>query len=138
MEKERLRSIPTRAARIERAKARAAILLFLAAWALASGAHAHALLDHADPAVGSTVAAPPRELALWFTQSVEPAFSHVEVRDDGGHRVDAGALRRDERDARLLHVPLEAIGSGSYEVLWRVVSADTHKTEGRFRFTVVR
>ena len=33
------------------------------------------LSDHASPLVGGTVAAAPREVTLWFTQSLEPAFS---------------------------------------------------------------
>jgi len=40
----------------------------------APAAQAHAFLDHAVPAVGGT-APPPREVRLWFTEAVEPAFS---------------------------------------------------------------
>jgi hypothetical protein len=101
-----------------------------------STAYAHALLDHASPRVGSTVAAAPTELLLWFTQKLEPAFSTVEVRDASGARVDDGQVQADSSDASMLHVPLKLLGSGSYEVRWRVLSVDTHTTEGRFRFNV--
>ena len=103
---------------------------------VASMAHAHAVLDHANPRVGSTVAAPPRELLLWFTQKLEPAFSTVEVRDSNGARVDDGPAQVDPSDASLLRVPLKHLSSGSYEVRWRILSVDTHTTEGRFRFKV--
>ena len=39
----------------------------------AGEATAHAFLDHAEPRVGNKVAAPPREVTLWFTQKLEPA-----------------------------------------------------------------
>jgi copper resistance protein C len=38
---------------------------------------AHAMLDHASPRVGNTVASAPKEVVLWFTQKLEPAFSSV-------------------------------------------------------------
>ena len=47
---------------------------------LATGeASAHAFLDHAEPRVGNTVATAPREVTLWFTQKLEPAFSTITV-----------------------------------------------------------
>jgi methionine-rich copper-binding protein CopC len=104
----------------------------------ASTADAHALLDHARPRVGSTVAEAPTELLLWFTQKLEPAFSTVEVRDANGARVDDGRVQVDSSNASLLHVPLKPLASGGYEVRWRVLSVDTHTTEGRFRFNVGR
>ena len=61
---------------------------------LAAGeAAAHALLDHAEPPVGNTVATPPREVTLWFTQKLEPAFSTVTVTNAAGQRVDTGKAR---------------------------------------------
>ena len=53
-------------------------------------ASAHAFLDHAEPRVGNTVAASPREVKLWFTQKLEQAFSTIEVTDGSGQRVDTG------------------------------------------------
>ena len=66
--------------------------LVLVAGALAIGAEpsawAHAFLDHASPAVGSSVPASPPVVTLWFTQDLEPAFSNVTVTNDAGQRVD--------------------------------------------------
>ena len=60
---------------------------------LATGeASAHALLDHAEPRVGNAVATAPREVTLWFTQKLEPAFSSITVTNSVGQRVDAGLL----------------------------------------------
>src|SRR5262249_15406073 len=113
-----------------------ALLKLLPLLCVTTVADAHALLDRANPRVGSTVATAPVELLLWFTQKLEPAFSTVEVRDANGARVDGGRVQLDSSDASLLHVPLKPLVGGSYEVRWRVLSVDTHTTEGRFRFKV--
>jgi len=114
---------------------RAALLLGLS-WVGASQATAHAFLDHAAPRVGSTVSAPPSELRLSFTQELEPAFSTVEVVDESGTKVDKGDVQVDPHDAAILHVSLNPLPPGTYKVIWRVVSVDTHPTEGDFTFQV--
>jgi methionine-rich copper-binding protein CopC len=96
-------------------------------------AAAHAFLDHAEPRVGNTVRPAPRELTLWFTQNLEPAFSTVTVTDASGQRVDAG---KPSISGSVVRVPLRSIGAGTYRVTWRVLSVDTHTTEGSFSFTV--
>ena len=54
------------------------ILVALVAGAVAIGAapsvRAHAFLDHASPPVGSSLAASPPVVTLWFTQDLEPTF----------------------------------------------------------------
>jgi methionine-rich copper-binding protein CopC len=99
-------------------------------------AHAHAFLDRSEPRVGATVRAAPAELKLWFTQEIEPAFSTVKVLDANGKRVDKADARVDFADRGLLRVSLDALGPGVYTVAWRVVSVDTHVTEGDFAFHV--
>jgi len=97
-------------------------------------AAAHAFLDHADPRVGSTVDASPSTVTLFFTEPVEPAFSHVEVEEADGRKVATEAVRHPAPDR--LELPLPALSPGNYTVRWGVVSVDTHPTEGRFTFTV--
>jgi methionine-rich copper-binding protein CopC len=98
-----------------------------------TGAKAHAFLDHASPLVGSTVAAAPHEVALWFTQNLEPAFSSVQVTDANGARVDSG---KPQISGNSMRVGLKSLASGSYKVHWRALSVDTHTTEGSFSFQV--
>ena len=44
----------------------------------------------------------------------------------------------DPENPRLLHVSLPpGLNAGTYKVVWRVVSVDTHVTEGSFTFQVV-
>jgi len=107
----------------------AALVLLLAA----SQAQAHATLDHAEPRVGNRVATPPREVTLWFTQKLEPAFSRVTVTNAAGERVDTGKARV---SGSQMSVSLRSGGVGTYHVNWHVLSADTHTTEGDFSFQV--
>jgi methionine-rich copper-binding protein CopC len=96
-------------------------------------AEAHAFLDHAEPRVGSTVPTAPRELALFFAQNLEPAFSSVEVSDANGKRVDLG---KPSISASVMRVGLKPLPPGTYRVRWQVLSVDTHTTEGSFTFRV--
>jgi len=96
-------------------------------------ATAHALLDRAEPRVGNTVATAPREVTLWFTQKLEAAFSTVTVTNAAGQRVDTGKPRV---SGNQMSVSLRSGGAGTYRVTWRVLSVDTHRTEGRFSFEV--
>ena len=101
---------------------------------LATGAaQAHAFLDHAEPRVVNKVASPPREVTLWFTQKLEPAFSSVTVTNAAGERVDSGKPRV---SGEQMSISLRAGGAGTYRVNWHVLSVDAHTTEGNFTFQV--
>jgi methionine-rich copper-binding protein CopC len=111
----------------------ATVVLLLAA---AGSAFAHAHLDRASPAVGSTVTPAPKEVVLWFTNQLEPAFSSIEVRDEKGASVQAGKASVDRGNRTQLRAPLKALSPGTYKVMWRVLSVDTHRTQGDFTFRV--
>lgn len=98
-----------------------------------AAASAHAMLERAEPRVGNKVAAPPREVTLWFTQKLEPAFSGISVTNAAGERVDSGKARV---SGNQMSISLRAGGSGTYHVNWHVLSVDTHTTEGNFTFQV--
>jgi methionine-rich copper-binding protein CopC len=102
----------------------------------APAARAHAFLDHASPAVGSSVPAAPPVVTLWFTQDLEPAFSNVTVTNDAGQRVDLGNAQIAQGSPAELQVGLKSLPPGTYTVSWHVVSVDTHPTEGTFTFEV--
>ena len=102
----------------------------------AAGAGAHAFLDRADPRVGSTVRTPPIQVRLWFTESLEPAFSSVQVVNEAGQRVDKGDSQVDPSNLALLRISLASLPPGTYNVIWRVLSVDSHVTQGDFTFRV--
>jgi copper resistance protein C len=111
---------------------------FLILLAESARLEAHAFLKDAAPGVGSTVQTSPSEVRIRFTESIEPAFSSIQVLDASGKEVDKRDLYLDRSDHALLCVSLPRLGAGIYKVVWRVVSVDTHVTNGSFTFRVVR
>jgi copper resistance protein C len=99
----------------------------------ATSAWAHAFLDHADPKVGSTVQESPSKVTVWMTENLEPAFSKLQVFDANGTEVD----RKDTKvNGNVMTVSLPKLVAGTYRVSWQVVSVDTHRTSGKFDFSL--
>lgn len=117
-------------------KLRERLLGLVLGLALSGAALAHAMLDRSAPPVGGSVKGPPARVDLWFTESLEAAFSRLRVLDAAGHRVDGGDARVDKADGTHLSVSVGSLPPGRYRVVWRVVSVDTHATEGDFTFDV--
>jgi len=111
-------------------------LAALAAVASTPRAEAHAQLDHASPAVGSTVKAAPKEVTLSFTEAVEPKFSSIEVQNAKGAAMQSGTAKGVAGNTAQLTVVVKPLAAGTYKVNWRVLSVDTHRTRGSFSFTV--
>ncbi|PYI79168.1 MAG: copper resistance protein CopC [Verrucomicrobia bacterium] len=99
---------------------------------------AHAFLERAEPAVGSTVQTSPSEARVLFTENIEPALSTVQVFDASGKEVDKRDMHLDLLNHALLRISLPRLEAGTYKVVWRVVSVDTHVTNGNFIFRVAR
>jgi copper resistance protein C len=99
---------------------------------------AHAFLKDANPGVGSTIQTSPSEVRIRFTENIEPAVSSIQVFNTSGKEVDKRDLHLDRSDHALLHISLPPLAAGTYKVTWRVVSVDTHVTNGDFTFRVVR
>jgi copper resistance protein C len=114
------------------------VIFFLILVAASARLEAHAFLKDADPGVGSTIQRSPSEVRIRFTENIEPAVSSIQVFDASGKEVDKRDLHLDRSDHALLHVSLPRLGAGTYKVVWRVVSVDTHVTNGNFTFRVVR
>ena len=112
----------------------------IAAVALAlmgGAASAHARLEHADPKVGAHVAGSPTQVRLWFSEGVEAKFSSVVLEGADGKAIHEDAAATDPKDRKQLVLPLkQPLAPGLYHVRWRVVSVDSHKTQGDFTFTV--
>jgi methionine-rich copper-binding protein CopC len=104
--------------------------LLLVAGITAAGAHA--MLEHASPPVGSTVAQAPARLTLSFNEPLEPAFSGATVVNTSGRRVETGARAR----GSTLQISLKQLPPGTYKVNWHVVSVDKHMTQGSYSFSV--
>ena len=110
--------------------------LALVALAGTGVAQAHAQLERAEPRVGSVVSVAPGTVTLSFSEAIEPAFSAVEVVDASGRRVDSGKIRVEPGQPRRAQVSVKTLPAGQYTVRWRVLSVDTHRSEGSFTFDV--
>ena len=108
------------------------ILILSLSLASISIAQAHAFLDHADPKVGSTGAAPSK-VTVFMTEELEKAFSKLQVFDSKGTEVDKKDV---EVSGSTMTVSVPKLGAGTYKVSWKAVATDTHKTNGTFSFTV--
>jgi len=117
---------------------RTIVILFLIVLSGAARVEAHAFLKDAEPRVGSTVQTSPGEVRIRFTENIEPAFSSIQVFDASGKEVDKRDVHLDRSDRAVLHVSLPQLKAGIYKVVWRVVSVDTHVTNGSFTFRVSR
>jgi copper resistance protein C len=117
---------------------RTIVIFFLIILAGTARLEAHAFLKRAEPAVGSAVQTSPAEVRIWFTENIEPAFSALQVFDASGKEVDKRDVHLDRSDHALLHVSLPQLGAGIYKVVWRLVSVDTHVTNGSFTFRIIR
>ena len=100
-----------------------------------TAASAHAVLLRTDPAPQSTVARPPSQVRLSFSESVEVSFGAIRVFDVNGKRADNGAVRHPGRGREVV-VTTPHLHNGTYTVTWRVVSADGHPVHGGFEFYV--
>ena len=107
-------------------------LATVASLTIATLAEAHARLDSATPAVGSTVSSSPGQVTLHFTEGLEPKFSGAQVHNSSGARVDTGT----SVSGSTMHVGVKSLGPGAYTVQWHALSVDTHKTQGSFTFHV--
>jgi methionine-rich copper-binding protein CopC len=103
---------------------------------VASAAFAHAQLQKAVPPVGGTVSSP-SEIRLEFSEGVEPKFSGLTLKAEGGAAEPVGAPSVDASDNKALIVKVgKTLAPGVYTVDWHAVSVDTHRTQGSFQFTV--
>jgi copper resistance protein C len=109
------------------------IISLLIAPLATTAAQAHAFLDHASPAVGSSVSSAPSQVVLTFTQNLEASFSTATVTGPGGASVAAGKA---QVSGNTMTIGLKGSGPGTYKVHWHALSVDTHTTEGSFSFTV--
>lgn len=106
------------------------------ALALPATAWAHAALLHTVPQASGTVNTPPRQVALTYSEAVEPRFAIVSVTNAAGKQETTASPRRSPSDPDTLLVPLRVIPEGWYLVYWRAISVDGHPVRGAFTFAV--
>ena len=105
----------------------------------AAPAGAHARVSGSDPADGSDVEGVPEARVDQLQRQARHARGRSPTRlrlDRPAHRRRRRAPSRAGRRCRWASLPGAAGPTGQYEVVYRVVSADTHVVAGRLGFTV--
>ncbi len=106
--------------------------LGLQAWSSVP-AFAHAALVSSDPKDGAVLDRPPRRITLEFDDPISRKFNFVAVSGPGGatYQSDSPQVLGNKLTQRLADLG----PAGTYEVAWRVVSADGHPVSGTLKFT---
>lgn len=100
-------------------------------------AYAHPELQSADPAIGTVMTAPPKQIRITFNETVIPQFSGLEMKDKTGKIIATGKATTDPANKKVLVVPMmEQLLPGEYKVEWHAVSDDTHRVKGSYSFSV--
>jgi copper transport protein len=102
----------------------------------AAPAEAHAELVETRPANGAVLGAPPTEIHLRFSETVNIPDRALEVFGASGDELDIGEPVHVDGDGSTLGVELPALDEGAYVVTWRVGSADSHPIRGAFTFRI--
>jgi methionine-rich copper-binding protein CopC len=114
-----------------------AVLVLLAAGLPLATARAHALLDHAEPAVDSEVRQAPSQLTLFFAQGLVPASSWILLRDANDQDIPV-QVEFDATDRKVMRAKLDTIRPGVYTVKWQTLSADDDDyAQGSYKLTVL-
>jgi methionine-rich copper-binding protein CopC len=108
----------------------APLLLFMA-----FPANAHAKLVSTTPAADATVGSPAM-IQVRFSEAIETKLSSLKLTTSDGAAVPVMSMNDAKDPATLSIMPNAALKPGAYKVAWSAVSADGHKTQGTFGFTV--
>jgi copper transport protein len=106
--------------------------------ATAAPAWAHATLLDTNPVDRSTVAQSPSQVTLTYNENVAISLGSITVYDSNSNRVDAGPPHHASSSDHTVIVSVPQLKPGTYVVVWRVISADSHPVSGAFTFNVIR
>jgi methionine-rich copper-binding protein CopC len=116
---------------------RGVALLLLAGLAMLLGvspAWAHSRLEGSEPAQGTSLNAPPATVSLTFNEPVQIEFSTLTVVGPDGADYHTGDLTEVDNTVKVDVLPLGP--AGTYQIGYRVVSADGHPVAGAVPFTL--
>ncbi|MFD3469010.1 copper resistance protein CopC [Streptomyces sp. NPDC058682] len=103
----------------------------------AAPALAHTALSGSDPADGSVLETPPRQVTLTFTESVSFPDAALRVLSPANERVNPRPAQHADGKGNTARVELaDKLPEGTYTVAWRVISADGHPISGAFTFSI--
>jgi copper resistance protein C len=101
----------------------------------APAARAHSFPEQESPSAGATMTTPPAQVTIKYDAPIEKLFDSLRILNAAGED-QATAKPRVSANGYELTVPIKPLSPGQYTVKWRVVSIDTHHSEGSYTFTV--
>jgi copper transport protein len=104
--------------------------------ATAAPAWAHATLESTNPADRSTVAQSPPRITLTYNESVAISLGSITLHDATGKTISTSPPQHYGGTDRNVQVTPPKLQNGTYIVVWRVISADSHPVHGAFTFNV--
>ncbi|MFJ9964427.1 copper resistance CopC/CopD family protein [Streptomyces avermitilis] len=123
--------------RVGRAATLLGTVVLLILFGSAGSAFAHAALKGADPVDGTVVKKAPAAITLTFTESVGLLDDSFRVLDPENRRVHTGKPQHAGGRSETARVTLpDDMGTGTFTVGWRVVSADSHPVSGALTFSI--
>jgi copper transport protein len=112
------------------------VVALLTVLAPAQVASAHAILLTSGPAPSAVLDQSPTEIALFFNEFVDTVFGKVRILDSSGNVVQTVKPVRDASNKSVVRAPISQLEPGTYVVIWRVASADSHPVQGSFTFQI--
>jgi copper transport protein len=113
-----------------------AVVVLLGILAAAGTASAHAELLSSFPANQELLEVAPDEIALQFTEAVDPIDPAIRLLDASGDVVEIGAVDQSTGPDRIRASIPATLDDGTYVVAWQALSADSHRVRGSFTFSV--
>ncbi len=99
-------------------------------------AFAHGKLESAEPAANTAVDTAPTSLRLTFNEDLETAFSTIRVENTSGAAIGEAKAKVDAADKKVLTLAVPKLAAGTYSVQWAVMTGDSHKSKGTYKFSV--
>lgn len=99
-------------------------------------ASAHATLLESTPSDGTVVDQGPATVTLRYDQPVGVSAGSVKVLAPNGSQVDSGEVSQRDGGRVVVDRLPAGLAPGTYTILWRVLSADTHSVFGATTFSV--
>jgi copper transport protein len=112
------------------------VVALLTVLAPAQVASAHAILLTSEPAPSAVLDQSPTEIALFFNEFVDTVFGKVRILDSSGNVIQTVKPVRDSSNKSVVRAPISPLEPGTYVVIWRVASADSHPVQGSFAFQI--
>jgi copper transport protein len=113
-----------------------AVVVVLGVLAAAGTASAHAELLSSSPANQELLEMAPTEIALRFTEAVDPIEPAIRLLDADGDDVEIAGVDQSAGSDRMRATLPTTLDDGTYVVAWQALSADSHRVRGSFTFSV--